>query len=313
MTKPLKPATAISQQVQLLRERGMEVDTDLARQWLNNVSYYRLSAYWYPARLMQPNGKRSDNFTPGTSFTNAVNLYEADRKLRTLVHDGMERIEVTMRTRIGEVLCSTNPLAYTQADQFRPGFNHQHWLDTAHKRVARAARNNAAIQHYRDEYNQQYPFWVLAEVLDFSDISRLYEGLSASKQREIAEGLGIRPNLSALSKNQQHKTKLESPLVRWMEHLTIIRNICAHHGRLWNKSFTPVPTSALRTQPEFARLPEGQNEKIYGALVVMSGLLRVVSPGTSWPDKISQLIQESFLTNPIVEPSSLGMPKTHLK
>ncbi len=94
MSKTLKPSTTFAQQIVLLRERGMRVDESLATQWLENVSYYRLSAYWFPARLPVSNGEKSDSFQAGISFTDVVALYEADRKLRTLIHDGIERIEV---------------------------------------------------------------------------------------------------------------------------------------------------------------------------------------------------------------------------
>ena len=297
------------QHIDLLRSRGMEIDTDLANQWLSFVSYYRLSAYWYPARKLTPEGSRDDSFSSATRFRDAVALYEADRKLRALVHDGMERIEIAMRTRIGEVLVSTDPLSYTDPERFRPGFNHQEWMKTATKRISRVSRNNAAIKHHQNHYGSKYPFWVLAEVLDFADISRLYEGLPANDQRIVAEGMGIVINIDSLSKNQRHKTKRQSPLVRWMEQLTIVRNFCAHHARLWNKSFTPAPTAALRTQPQFAALPEGQSEQIFGTLIMMANLVRVTSPGTTWPDKVTKLIENDFLTNPLVTTDSLGLPE----
>ena len=309
LTRSLKPAATIAQQIDRLRSRGMEVDEDLAQRWFENVSYYRLSAYWYPARQFTPQGKRSDDFVAGTSFNDVVALYEADRKLRTLVHDGMERVEIAMRTHIGELLCASDPLAYTHPDRFRPTFNHARWIATAHKRIKRVGSSHEAIKHYRDEYDGQYPFWVLAEVLDFADISRIYGGLLAQDQRQIAEELGFVVDIEALSKNQQWKVKRQPSLVRWMEQLTIIRNICAHHGRLWNKSFVPVPTFALRTQEEFASLPENQSEQTFGALLVMSHLLKVTSPGTTWPAKVMRLLEEAFLPNPLVSPSALGLPK----
>lgn len=308
MPKPLKAATTVAQQIALLRSRGLDVDEGLACQWLANVSYYRLSAYCYPAREFNAAGQRIDSFIPSTSFTDVVALYEADRKLRTLVHDGMERVEVTLRTRIGELLCKSDPLAYTDPSKFRPSFDHSQWMKTAQKRIARAGKNNEAIRHYRDNYDGRYPFWVLAEVLDFSDISRAFEGLATNDQRMIAEDLGFIVNLDALSKNQQRKAKKQSPLVRWLEQLTIIRNTCAHHGRLWNKSFAPAPTAALRTQSQFSQLPESQSERVFGALLVMVQILHVASPRTTWPDKVRTLIKDEFLANPLVTRSALGLP-----
>ena len=308
MSRPLKSATTREEQIAVLRSRGMSVDDDHARQWLMNVSYYRLSAYWYPAREFNASHERVDTFVPGTSFADVVALYEADRKLRMLIHDGMERVEVTLRARLGEELCHPDPLAYTDPSQFRETFNHAGWMRTARKRIERAGRNNEAIKHYRDKYSDRYPFWVLAEVLDFADVSRLFEGLPTRSQRVIAEGLGFVMNLDALSKNQQRKVRAQSPLVPWLEQLTIVRNTCAHHGRLWNKSFAPAPTAALKTLPQFGQLPDGQSERIYGALLVMAQILRVASPGTTWSEKVRTLITREFLDNPLVTRSALGLP-----
>lgn len=308
MSRPIKFATTVDEQIAILRSRGMDVDDELARQWLTNVSYYRLSAYWYPARVFNTSRERVDAFAPDTSFDDVVALYEADRKLRMLVHDGMERVEVALRTRLGEALCHPDPLAYTDRSKFRQSFDHAEWIRTARKRIERAGKNNEAIKHYRDNYAGRYPFWVLAEVLDFADISRLFEGLSTRDQRVIAEGLGFVVDLNALSKAQQQKAKTQSPLVRWLEQLTIIRNTCAHHGRLWNKSFTPAPTAALKTLSQFSQLPDGQSERIYGALLVMVQILRVASPGTTWPDKVTTLIKSEFVGNPLVTGSALGLP-----
>lgn len=93
MDSPLKPTTTIEEHIRRLRDRGMEIDRDQAYQWLHFVSYYRLSAYWYPARkTCERTGRRRDEFQPGTRFSDVVKLYEADRKLRNLVYDGIERI-----------------------------------------------------------------------------------------------------------------------------------------------------------------------------------------------------------------------------
>lgn len=304
----LKPATTVAEQIELLRGRGMYVDAPLAEQWLANVSYYRLSAYWYPARSMGAD-QNADAFLSGASFIDAVALYEADRKLRTLVHDGMERIEVALRTRIGAQLCESGPLAYANPANFRAEFDHAAWLLTAHSRIDRSKRHNEAIKHYAAKYEEQYPFWVLADVLDFSDVSRLYEGLRPEMQRDIADGLGLNIDYSALTRPKRRAALSNPPLARWLEQLTIVRNTCAHHARLWNKSFAPAPTNAFRTVPSLAALPQGQSERVFGVLTVMSHLLRIVSPGTSWPEKVASLIEASFAPNPMVRMGSLGVPE----
>lgn len=126
---------------------------------------------------------------------------------------------------------------------------------------------------------------------------------------KIAQNLNLTIDFGSLSRAQKDKVRNRHPLAGWMEQLTIIRNTCAHHGRLWNKSFTPASTSALRSNGNLDLLPEsGQSERIFGALLIMSHLVRAVSPGTTWPDKIVDLLANSFLSNNLVAPINLGIP-----
>ncbi len=171
----------------------MHVDEGTARQWLFSVSYYRLSAYWHPYRLHAGDSdvpRRLDEFQQGTHFDDVVQLYEFDRKMRTLVHDGLERVEVAMRARIGELICIDDPLAYKDSSRFREEFDHKGWMKTVAKLTERAQKSNVAIKHYETNYGD-YPLWVLADVLDFSDISRLFAGLRLEDQQTIAEEFGL--------------------------------------------------------------------------------------------------------------------------
>lgn len=292
----IKPAASTDAHILRLRNRGMEVDEELAKQWLENVSYYRLSGYWYPFRRLNHNSpsERLDEFEAGTTFSDVAALYEFDRKLRGLVFDGIERIEVALRTRLIEATCHGNPLAYRSHSTFREGFDHSRWLENVDKRIARARKQNRAIKHYAEKYDGTYPFWVVAEVLDFSDISIMFEGLPTGTQFSIADELGIRLDFSQLSTAQQKRAKRGHPLVRWFEQLSVIRNTCAHHSRLWNHAFIPVSTVALRTHPNLDALPTGQSEKLYGAIELIKVLLGHISPGTTWPDKYEALLRSSF-------------------
>lgn len=309
MTRPVKPYRSLEEHLDKLEHRGMELDRDFAAQWLNSVGYYRLSGYWYPFRELGA-CQRKDTFCPGTTFADVVALYEFDRKLRTLVHDGVERVEVLLRTQLNEATGALGPLAYRDATNFRPTFNHTAWLKTADGRVNRARRSNDAVKHHDRYYGGQLPVWVVSDVLDISDVSRLYEGLPALMQWEIAERLGVHVDLTVLSKGQQTKAKKSHPLVRWFEQIAIVRNTSAHHSRLWNRSFAPVGTAALRTIPALASLPEEQSERIYGALCVMGLLLDTASPGTTWRTKVHDLVETSFIPIHDRHVVEMGFPGT---
>jgi len=88
----LKAALSFPDQLAQLQQRGLHVtDPDRALHWLRRVSYYRLSAYFLPF-------KNGESFRPGTEFNDVAGLYIFDRKLRLLVLDAIERIEVALRT-----------------------------------------------------------------------------------------------------------------------------------------------------------------------------------------------------------------------
>ncbi len=308
----VKQSTTIDEQFALLRARGMTVDEPLARQWLASVSYYRLSGYWYSYRILPvpddpKKPERLDDFEAGASFAEIAALYEFDRKMRTLIHDGMERIEVAMRARIGELLVAKGPLSYQDASLFRDGFDHAAWLQTARDRIERARNRNHAIQHYATHYDG-YPFWVLADVLDFSDISQLYDGLVLEDQRTIAHSFGLKADPGRLNAKQKKSYYNQDPLARWCEQFTVLRNTCAHHGRLWNRYLTPASTNAFRTISPLSSLPKGQSDRLYGALLLMVFMLNNISPRTSWTRKVRNLIETEYLPLKARSLDEMGFP-----
>lgn len=311
VTQPVKPFSTIDEQINILTSRGLALDHSVAGQWLRNVGYYRLSGYWYPYREIddQPGGRRLDHFIAGASLDDVVRLYEFDRKLRTLLHDGIERVEVTLRSHLSNLIGALGPLSYRDQALFRPNFDHAAWLETARTHAKRARHHSEPIRHHEAKYGGELPIWVLTEVLDFADVSKLYDGLLARDQWTIAEQLGVNIDDSVLSANQRKKAHKVHPLARWFEHLTVLRNTCAHHTRVWNRSFTPVSTAGLRTIEILRSLPEGQSERLYGALIVMGHLLEGASPGTTWMWKVRTLIEDSFIELPARNVAEIGFPE----
>lgn len=96
-----KPALTIEQQIDLLEQRGLTIaDKERAARHLRNVSYYRISAYMLPYRILDADGNHLDQFVPGSTWDDIYNLYKFDRKLRLLVFDAIERIEIALRTQV---------------------------------------------------------------------------------------------------------------------------------------------------------------------------------------------------------------------
>ena len=120
----LKVKQRLDDQIRKLESRNMEVsDHKKARNYLSNISYYRLSGYWYPFRKFQADQKgRQDTFKDGTTFKNIIELYVFDKKLRLLALDAIERIEMAIRSDIAYILGERSPKAHELPDHLHGNF-----------------------------------------------------------------------------------------------------------------------------------------------------------------------------------------------
>jgi abortive infection bacteriophage resistance protein len=254
--------------------------------------------------------RRLSTFVSGTTFAEVVGLYEFDRELKALVHSGLERVEVALRSQVGHQLGAIDPLAHIDATHFRPTFNHAGWRATAQGRVERALGRDEFVDHHYAVYGGKLPIWVLTDVLDFSDLSKLYAGFKSSDQKVVAEWFGVSlPPTS--TKSQRRRWRDNPPLANWLEHLTVVRNICAHHGRLWNRLLTLVGTSPrVRHLPVFDSLPADQMqvERVNGTICVITYLLDAASPGHSWRAKVDDLVSTWFSRFKLRKTSEMGYP-----
>ncbi len=177
-------------------------------------------------------------------------------------------------------------------------------------RINRARGRDEFVDHHYSNYDGQIPIWVLTDLLDFSDLSKLYAGMRAADQKTIADWFQVTIAPGA-SKTARAKWVKHPPLANWLEHLTVVRNICAHHGRLWNRQLTPLGASQrIRHLPVIPGLPEDQTqvERVYGTVSVVSYLLDMIVPGHSWRDQVAALVASSFFELQHRHPSEMGYP-----
>lgn len=92
-----KNAFTIQEQIIQLQDRGLEIhNVSLAKKYLANISYYRLGEYWY---VMQEN-KEEHIFKPNSKFKDVIALYNFDAELRLLLFGVIEKIEISLRTKL---------------------------------------------------------------------------------------------------------------------------------------------------------------------------------------------------------------------
>lgn len=279
-----KPALKFDEQLDLLERRGMLVpDRERALTALSRINYYRLSAYWYPF-------KKSDNtFADGTSFETALEFYEFDRRLRLLVLDGIERVEVLARTGITYTLAhARHPFAHAEAQHFDSKFDHGTWYAGVVKELVRA--NEKFLDHYQTKYDgyPRVPIWMASEIMSLGTLSLMFKGMVTKDQAAVAKGFAV------------HHTFARS----WLHALSYVRNVCAHHGRLWNRELAIKPMIPNQL-PEWAPV---KNNRIYGILCIIRHLTTACHGGPSWAASVRDLLEERDGEDRKWQRESMGVP-----
>ena len=291
--KYTKPPLTFEAQIALLKSRGMTIpDESGARQALAHLNYYRLRAYWM--RMEGPKGSAGEHcFLPSSGFDQALKLYSFDRSLRLLVMDAIEQVEVSVRTQWAHHLSlAYGAHAYLDPAIFRKADAHQRSLIALEEEIGRS--QETFIDHYQTTYSHPLlpPIWAVCEVMSFGQLSRWISNLKHRRDRQrIAEIYGLD----------------ERVFCSFLHHLTHVRNLCAHHSRLWNRRFTitmQIP-SALPARA-IAWLNVSADRQVYNTLVMLGVLLNTIDPGTIWPSRIRALLDGS----PGVDPAAMGFPDT---
>ncbi len=295
-----KPPLELDGMIELLESRNLLVpDRERARHYLRFINYYRLSGYGYLLEEEHIDGRRSHRFSDGATFDHLLSLYVFDRHLRLLVMDAIERIEVSIRSVMAYELSHRHESGHwiLDADLFQETdeFSHAGLIRIIKRETAfraeegteRHTRCESFINHYYANYDEPHlpPSWVLSEVLSLGTWSKIYANLKASKDRKLISRVFDLP---------------PDTLRSWMHSLTYLRNLCAHHSRLYGRGLA-FPPAMYKSWPQ---LPESFSRYI----VMMECLLKKVAPDTNWGSRVRALIE----SEPLVKPELLGIQRQDL-
>jgi len=277
-------------QLQILKGRGLTVGDDArALSYLEKIGYYCLSGYWYPFRIPRAQAVglvfREDNFLPDSTFEDAVALYAFDRKLRLLALDALERIERAVRVDVAHRLGKLDCFAQYDRALLHGNFSrraitkgpnlgrteHQLWLEHQRKLIHRS-RKQHFVAHNMNKHGR-LPIWVAIEIWDFGALSRLFAGMNVKDRDEIAAAYGL-----ATGRELEH----------WLRSLSYLRNVAAHHSRMWNLNvleLSPVPQFDQNWQSLL-------NARPFMYFCIMQLLLTRISPDSSWKVRFKDLMAE---------------------
>lgn len=280
-----------TEHIELLKTRGLIIeDEKLALHYLKNVSYYRLAGYWWPMQ----SDKINHIFKPESNFRDVVNLYNFDRELRIILFDVIEKIEISLRTKmIYHLSHEFDPWWFQKTELFS---NTQELIKTLSSMQEEVTRSkDAFIKEHKRKHKDDLrfpPAWKTLELTSFGGLSKLYGNLNntVKSKKIIAKELGA-----------VNHTYLPS----WLQTITQIRNYCAHHSRLWNKNLPGTPK--ILDKPPFDWIEDvpKNTQKLYIHLCIMRYILNIIVPGNSFNTKLSELLKKY----PNVDPNALGFTK----
>ncbi len=283
-----KPALNIDEQITLLSARGLKFnDVEKIKHYLTYIGYYRLSAY------MRPFQNAEHNFVIPCDFEDVLNLYFFDKKLRQLTFSAVKQIEIALRSVITNTMASEyGAYWFNDARFFDAKINNSfHTAQNIIKDVTKDCSENKKtvfIKHYYDTYKEPElpPSWMVFEALSMGSVSMLYKLLEREHRKKIAVYFG----------------QDEIYLTSWAHSLTHIRNICAHHLRLWNRIFSIKPKINKRigafNRTDYSR------EKFYVQAVIIETLLNKIEPQNTWQEDFNDLIMLHKINT-----KAMGYPK----
>lgn len=271
-----KQWASIDDQIELLTKvKGLEVgNVDELRLALRNIGYYRLSAYWFPYKTIDTEGRAV--FCENTSFAEIMRACEFDRDLRLVMFDAIAEIEIYFRGRLS-YLASGEDGIFGFPESVKPRLSREYYA---------AKKSEQFIKHFVAKYGDKHnlpPYWMMAECATMGTIELLYQKVSPSVRAEVASELSVKVPV----------------LKNWLSVLRVARNACCHHSRVWNRTWGVRPVI-----PKDWKGFGASNGKTFAVLSVLCYLLDAIDDTAPWKGRLDGLLEEYG----DIDISKLGFP-----
>lgn len=269
-----KPFLNIEEQILKLKNRGMLFnDEEKAKDSLQHINYYRLSGYW----LIYEKNHKTHEFQKDTYFENIVNTYIFDRELRILFLEAIERIEVSIRTKFAYELSHT----YGSHFHLNPTIFHCpiKYAQTIVKLKGEVNRSReTCVVHFKNNYKESLPpIWSSVELMTLGQTSNWIDNIKLRKDKQqIAKFYNLD----------------EKVFSSFLHHLTIIRNISAHHSRLWNKRFTLgfiLPKLPIELN---SKINTNKMKYLYNSMIMIDHILNIIEVDNNWFQRVDEKIKK---------------------
>lgn len=242
----IKEPTTYEEQLDILSKRGIAIDNfDRCKKALEDVNYYRLTAYFLPFKLS------SGNYIPGTSFVRVYRIYEFDRKLRMILFSALEDVEISLRAKFSYYHAHKyGATGYLDPAAFSKEHNHEKFLENFNREV-KYNQKALFVKHHIEKYAGVFPVWAACELFTFGMLSFFFADMHLQDQKYLSRRV-----YNTTPKN----------IVSWLRCCSDLRNICAHYGRLYFRTFTAAPAGFSNEYPAKSLF------RLWGSTLALKGL-----------------------------------------
>lgn len=269
-----------NEQIKKLRERGCIIkNEELARKTLKYINYFRLVNYFQPFSISK------NEYEEGTTFEKILQIYEMDRKLRSIILAALEEVEITLRAVISNHhAMKYGALGYLNASTFDRSHNHQNFIARI-EHLIESNEERSFVKHYNTRHNGHFPLWVVMELFSFGTLAFFFKEMQSVDKK-------------ILSNDFFHCSPSE--MDNWIFCLNELRNYCAHYNRLYGNDFPVLPRTPRNFEPEL-------ENNVFGYLIVMKQLYHNKA---NWNERIVKPISRLLRKNSdVARLSDLGFPE----
>lgn len=293
----IKKAFTIQEQIEQLQQRGLNITKeDNIEHCLSHISYYRLGEYWYSMQ----SDKINHIFKENSTFKDVIALYNFDTELKILLFEIIEKIEISLRTKLIYHLSHEYvPWWFQNFDLFIDSRELVKTLANLEEELNRSKEVTIKNHFKNHKADLRFPpSWKSLEQTSFDSLSKLYGNLKNTIKSK---------DTIAVEFGAVNHTYLPS----WLQSIAQIRNYCAHHSRLWNKNLPGTPK--LLTNPPFNWIQDipKQHEfpKLYVHLCLMKYLLDRIQPVNNFTERLNYLLMKY----PNIDPNAIGLKPNWIK
>lgn len=275
-----KIPSTIDEQIAKLRERGCVIKNEpFVRETLKYINYFRISNYFEPFSVSK------HKYEDGTTFEKILQIYEMDRKLRSILLAALEEVEITLRAAISNYhALKYGALGYLNPSTFDRPHNHQSFISRI-KFLIESNEEREFVKHYNTKYDGKFPLWVVMELFSFGTLAFFYKDMQNADKKALA--------------NDFFKCSA-SEMDNWIFCLNELRNYCAHYNRLYGNHFPVMPRTPRGFEPEL------END-VFGYIIVLKQLYHDRS---NWNECVVKPISRLLRKNSdAARLSDLGFPE----